>query len=67
VFDEQGRYLGAVRAPDDFSPYPAPVFTRDEVLATTRDDLDVQRVVRFRVALPDGRAPADVADPERGD
>jgi len=61
VFEEDGRYLGAVRAPEDFSPYPAPIFTRDEVLATTRDELDVQRIVRFRVSLPDGRVPTDVA------
>ncbi len=60
VFDEDGRYLGAVRAPEDFSLYPQPIFTRDVVLATTRDELDVQRVVRFRVTLPGGRAPSEV-------
>jgi len=54
VFDEDGSYLGAVRAPDDFSPYPPPLFWRDRVLATTRDELDVQRIVLFRVTLPDG-------------
>jgi hypothetical protein len=60
VFDEDGRYLGAVRAPEDFSPYPSPIFTRDRVLATTRDELDVQRVVLYRVSLPGDRAPSDV-------
>ncbi len=58
VFDEEGRYLGAVRAPDGFSRYPEPLFTREWVLATVRDELDIQTVVRFRVEFPDGRAPA---------
>lgn len=52
VFDEDGRYLGPVRPPEGFSPYPQPVATRDWVLATVRDELDVQRVVLFRVELP---------------
>ena len=60
VFDEEGRYLGAVRAPGGFSPYPPPVFTREWVLATVRDEYDVQTVVRFRVELPGGRSPSDV-------
>jgi hypothetical protein len=67
LFEEDGRYLGAVRAPEDFSPYPAPIFTRDEVLATTRDELDVQRIVRFRVSLPDGRVPSDLPVGEAGE
>ena len=29
VFQEDGTYLGAVRAPDGFSGYPSPIFTRD--------------------------------------
>jgi hypothetical protein len=52
VFDEEGSYLGAVRAPDGFSRYPEPIFTRDWVLAVVRDDLDVQTVMKFRVELP---------------
>ncbi|MCL7963782.1 MAG: 6-bladed beta-propeller [marine benthic group bacterium] len=52
VFDDDGSYLGAVRTPAGFSPYPAPLFTREEVLATVRDEYDVQSVVRFRVELP---------------
>jgi len=60
VFDAEGRYLGEVHTPKEFSPYPEPVFTRDWVLATTRDEFDVQRVVMFRVELPGGRLPADV-------
>lgn len=49
VFDEQGRYLGAVRAPDGFSSRPHPIFTRDWVLGTLRDEYDVESIVRFRV------------------
>lgn len=52
VFDEEGAYLGAVRAPDGLRPYPEPIFTREWVLGTVRDELDVQTVVKFRVALP---------------
>jgi len=64
VFDADGRYLGAVRAPPGFNPrWPQPLFTKAWVLATVRDDFDVQRVVRFRVQLPGGRSPAGL-DPE---
>lgn len=52
VFDDQGGYLGAVRTPEGFSTYPHPVFTSESVLATMRDQYDVQTVVRFRVELP---------------
>ena len=54
VFDEDGRYLGAVRAPDGFSSRPRPVFTRDRVLGTLRDEYDVESIVRFRVELTGG-------------
>ena len=50
VFEPNGRYLGIVRAPDDFQIFPRPVLRGDRVWAVTRDDLGVQRVVRFRVA-----------------
>ena len=53
VFDEDGSYLGAVKTPEGFSPYPAPIFSRSEVLATVRDEYDVQSVVRFRVERAD--------------
>jgi hypothetical protein len=49
VFDEDGTYLGAVSAPDGFATHPTPVFDGDRVWAVSRDDLDVQRVVRFRI------------------
>jgi len=60
VFDDQGRYLGAVRTPEGFSLWPRPIFTKEWVLATIRDEYDVQTVVRFRVELPGGRSPAEV-------
>ena len=52
VFDQDGSYLGAVRAPDGLGRYPQPVFTRDWVLGVVRDEFDVQTVVKFRVELP---------------
>ena len=52
VFDTDGRYLGAVRAPDGFRTYPRPIFTRDWVLGSVRDEFDVQSVVKFRVDHP---------------
>ena len=62
VFERDGRYLGAVRAPEGFNArWPSPLFTRDWVLATVRDELDVQTVVMFRVELPGGRPPAEVS------
>ncbi len=59
VFDEDGRYLGAVRAPDGFQArWTAPVFTRDWVLGIVTDEYDVETVVKFRVELPGGRLPS---------
>lgn len=60
VFEPDGRYLGHVRAPDDFSPYPTPRFDDERVWAVVRDELGVQRLVRFRLA-PVGAARADGA------
>ena len=39
VFEPDGVYLGAVVPPDEFSPYPNPVFDGDHVWAVTRDEL----------------------------
>jgi hypothetical protein len=50
VFESDGTFLGTAEAPLNFSRYPNPVFRGDRVWATTRDELGVQRVVRFRVA-----------------
>jgi len=49
VFEDDGTYLGRVTTPFGFSRYPTPVFDGDRVWAVTRDELGVQRVVRFRV------------------
>jgi hypothetical protein len=50
VFERDGRYLGRVRAPMEFSTWPRPVFREDRVWATERDELGVQYVVRYRIA-----------------
>ncbi|HEX7117888.1 MAG TPA: hypothetical protein VF212_03825 [Longimicrobiales bacterium] len=55
VFEPDGRYLGRVRAPDDFSTHPAPFFRGDDVWAVVRDELDVQYLVRFRVERANDR------------
>ncbi len=53
VFEPDGRYLGMVGVPDDFRTAPQPVLRGDYVWAVTRDDLDVQRVVRYRIVHGD--------------
>jgi len=52
VFEPDGRYLGAVRTPDEFRTSPYPVFRGDSVWNVTRDGMDVQRVVRYRITVP---------------
>ena len=49
VFEPDGRYLGRVHAPMGFSMQPKPVVRADTVWAVVQDELDVQRVARFRV------------------
>ena len=51
VFEADGTYLGAVNPPEDFSANPFPVFDGDDVWAVSRDDLGIQRVVRYRITL----------------
>lgn len=51
VFEEDGTYLGVVAAPDEFDGYVEPVFGRDHVWWVTRDELGVQRVVRYAIRL----------------
>ena len=51
VFEADGTYLGAVAAPDDFRSPPEPVFDGDFVWAVTRGELDVERVVRYRIVV----------------
>jgi hypothetical protein len=50
VFEPDGTYLGRVTAPAGFSLNPTPIFGRDHVWAVVRDALDVQYVVRYRIA-----------------
>ena len=52
VFEADGTYLGAVVPPGGFSPSAPPVFGRSFVWAVERDDLGVERVRRYRLALP---------------
>ena len=52
VFEADGTYLGAVVPPEGFSPSAPPVFGRSFVWAVERDDLGVERVRRYRIALP---------------
>ena len=52
VFEPDGTYLGVVATPEGFLVSPSePIFDGDVVWAVTRDDLDVQRVVRYRIEL----------------
>ena len=51
VFEADGTYLGAVNPPEDFASNPFPVFDGDDVWAVSRDDLGIQRVVRYRITL----------------
>lgn len=64
VFDDEGRYLGAVTTPDGFSMSPPPLFSSDWVLGTVRDEYDVQSVVKFRVELSGGQTPSEDGQPE---
>ena len=54
VFEPDGTYLGAVVPPDGFSAFPDPIFDGDHVWAVTRDELGVERVVRFRIEVGGG-------------
>ena len=52
VFEPDGTYLGAVVPPEEFEPFPRPVFEGDYVWTVTEDELGVERVVRFRITIP---------------
>jgi len=54
VFEADGTYLGALAAPDDLLATPEPIFDGDHAWAVTRDELGVQRVVRYRIVTPSG-------------
>ena len=51
VFEPDGTYLGVVDAPEEFRPWPPPVFDGDHVWAMATDELGVQRVVRYRIVV----------------
>lgn len=57
VFESDGTYLGTVEAPAEFSGYPRPVFDGDYVWAVARDELGIERVVRYRIVV-EGRTAA---------
>ena len=48
-------YLGTVAAPDEFDGYVEPVFDRDHVWWVTRNELGIQRVVRYGIRLGAGQ------------
>ncbi|MGD8727004.1 MAG: 6-bladed beta-propeller [Gemmatimonadales bacterium] len=52
VFTPDGRYLGHVRVPDALRPSPEPIVRGDSVWAVARDELDVPRIVRYRIVHP---------------
>jgi hypothetical protein len=49
VFESDGTFLGTVSIPRDMATSPTPVFGTDFIWAVTRDDTDVQRIVRYRI------------------
>lgn len=51
AFRADGAYLGVLVVPDDVAYQPDPVFNGDHVWAVTRDELGVQRVVRYRIVV----------------
>ena len=51
VFEEDGAFLGTVQVPEGFSAIPVPVFDGDHVWAVERDELGVERVVRYRILV----------------
>lgn len=62
VFESDGTYLGTVEAPAEFSGYPQPVFDGDYVWAVARDELGVERVVRYRIEVEgDGTSYSNIA------
>ena len=51
VFEPDGTYLGVVVPPDEFASLTNPVFDGNHVWGVTRDELGLQRVVRFRIEV----------------
>ena len=54
VFDHDGRFLGPVVTPEGFQDSPEPVIRGDTLWGVVRGELDVARVMRFRIVHPAG-------------
>lgn len=52
IFDRDGTFVGRVDVPEDLGRYPTPVIRGDQLWGVTRDDLGVQRIVRYRLMPP---------------
>ncbi|MGQ0815734.1 MAG: hypothetical protein ACT4O1_14960, partial [Gemmatimonadota bacterium] len=50
VFEAYGRYLGRLNL--DIAIYPPPRIIGDRVVAVTRDEMDVEHVVVYRIVMP---------------
>jgi hypothetical protein len=66
VFEPSGRYLGRIKPPESFRMEPEPFVREEHVWAVTRDELDIPRVARFRIAVPE-EAGAPAETPEEPD
>lgn len=56
AFEPDGTYLGGLAAPEGFLVSPAePIFDGEKVWAVSRDELGVQRVVRYRILVGGGQ------------
>jgi len=53
AFAPDGRYLGAVRVPENLLFDPRPVIDGDTVVGVVRNDAGTLRVKRYRVSIPD--------------
>ena len=51
IFEPDGTYLGTVVPPEGFSRTPRPVFHGEHVWGVARDELGVERVVRYRIVV----------------
>ncbi len=52
IFDPDGTFVGRVDVPEDLGRFPTPVIRGDQLWGVTRDDLGVQRIVRYRLTAP---------------
>jgi hypothetical protein len=59
VFEDDGRYLGQVVAPDELPSYPRPIFRGEHVWSVVRDALGVQYVVRYRIEAEGAGSPGE--------